>query len=242
MSSRAQWAELSAQLETQFRCIAVDLQGYGKSPFPDVDGPYTLAHETDAVNAAIAARLEPGEPFHLVGHSYGGATALRMARTMRTRVLSLAVFEPVAFHLLPSTDAARREIEAVVASILATATPRDATRVFLDYWNGAGAFDAMPAPLQDKFTAQIGKVKLDFQALLGEPAALADLATLDIPSLVLSGQRSPLSTRRLAEQLAAALPNASAMQTRGGHMAPITHGAVVNPLIAAFLAGAEIDA
>lgn len=242
MSSRSQWAELSATLEARFRCIAVDLQGYGKSPFPDVDGAYTLAHETDAVNAAIASRLEPGEAFHLVGHSYGGATALRMARTMPARVLSLTVFEPVAFHLLPSTDVARREIEAVVAGILATRNARDATRVFLDYWNGAGAFDAMPSALQDKFTSQIGKVKLDFQALLGEPATLADLGALDMPALVLSGQHSPLSTRRLAGQLAAALPNASAAQTRGGHMAPITHGAAVNPLIAAFLAGAEVDA
>jgi pimeloyl-ACP methyl ester carboxylesterase len=242
MSSRAQWAELTAQLETQFRCIAVDLQGYGKSPFPDVDGPYTLAHETDAVNAAIAARLEPGEPFHLVGHSYGGATALRMARTMRTRVLSLAVFEPVAFHLLPASDVARREIESVVAGIQAAACEREATRQFLNYWNGAGAFEAMPSALQDKFTAQIGKVKLDFQALLGEPAALADLAGMELPVLVLSGQHSPLSTRRLAEQLAAALPNASASQTKGGHMAPITHGGAVNPLIAAFLVGAEVDA
>jgi pimeloyl-ACP methyl ester carboxylesterase len=242
MSSRAQWAELTAQLETQFRCIAVDLQGYGKSPFPDVDGAYTLAHETDAVNAAIAARLEPGEPFHLVGHSYGGATALRMARTMRSRVLSLAVFEPVAFHLLPASDVARREIESVVAGIQAAASEREATRQFLNYWNGAGAFEAMPSALQDKFTAQIGKVKLDFQALLGEQASLADLAGMELPVLVLSGRNSPLSTRRLAEQLAAALPNASASQTKGGHMAPITHGAAVNPLIAAFLAGAEVDA
>lgn len=241
MSSRSQWAELSALLEAQFRCIAVDLLGYGKSPFPtDIDGAYTLAHEVDAVNAAIAGRLAPGESFHLVGHSYGGATALRLARQLRERVLSLTLFEPVAFHLLPSSDPARQEIEAVVARIRAAGSARDATRIFLDYWNQAGSFDAMPAALQDKFSAQIAKVKLDFEALLGEAVTLAALAPLVMPALVLSGQASPLSTRRLAEQLAAALPNASAVQTRGGHMAPITHGAVVNPLIAAFLVGAEV--
>ncbi len=241
MSSRSQWAELSAQLETQFRCIAVDLLGYGKSPFPsDVEGAYTLAHEVDAVNAAIASRLAPGESFHLVGHSYGGATALRMAQQMRERILSLTVFEPVAFHLLPSSDPARQEIVAVVARITGADNDRDATRIFLDYWNRAGAFDAMPAALQDKFTAQIAKVKLDFEALLGAPAPLSAMAELTMPALVLSGLSSPLSTRRLAEQLAGVLPNASAVQTKGGHMGPITHGAVVNPLIAAFLIGAEV--
>jgi pimeloyl-ACP methyl ester carboxylesterase len=242
MSSRNQWSDLVAQQEANFRCIAVDLLGYGKSPFPDVaDGAaFTLAHEVDAVNAAIAAKLAPGESFHLVGHSYGGATALRLARQMRERVLSLTVFEPVAFHLLASDDAARVEIETVVAAIGNAATPRDATRVFIDYWNRPGAFDSLGGAQQDKFTSQIEKVKLDFQALLGEPATLADMAQLDMPALVMSGLSSPASTRRLAERLAAALPNASAMQTKGGHMGPITHGQVVNPLIASFLVGAEV--
>ncbi len=242
MSSRTQWSDLIAQQEESFRCIAADLLGYGKSPFPDdsAGAAFTLAHEVDAVNAAIAAKLAPGEPFHLVGHSYGGATALRMARQMRERVLSLTVFEPVAFHLLPADDGARVEIEQVVADIDDAATPRDATRIFIDYWNRPGVFDTLPGAQQDKFIAQIAKVKLDFQALLGEPATLADLAQLDMPALVMSGLNSPASTRRLAERLAAALPNASAVQTKGGHMAPITHAAVVNPLIAAFLVGAEV--
>jgi pimeloyl-ACP methyl ester carboxylesterase len=241
MSSKGQWAELTAQHEASFRFIAVDLLGYGKSPFPTGgEGNFSLAHEVDAVNAAIAGKLAPTEAFHLVGHSYGGATALRMARQLRARVLSLAVFEPVAFHLLSEDDAARLEIENVVADIHGAAGPHDAARTFIDYWNRAGAFDALPEAQQLRFAAQIAKVKLDFQALLSEPATLADMAALDMPALVLSGERSPQSTRRVAECLAAALPNGAAVQTKGGHMAPITHAAAVNPLLAAFLAGAEI--
>lgn len=241
MSSRAQWTGLMAQQEGQFRCVAVDLLGYGKAAFPTDAGPaFSLAHEVDAVCAAIASRLQPGEPFHLIGHSYGGATALRLARQLRPRILSLAVFEPAAFHLLPPDDAGRAEIEAVVAAIARAATPRDATRVFIDYWNRDGAFDALAGVQQDRFTAQIAKVKLDFQALLGEPATLDDMALLDMPALVMHGSHSPVSARQVAALLAAALPNAATVQTRGGHMAPITHADAVNPAIAAFLAGAEI--
>jgi pimeloyl-ACP methyl ester carboxylesterase len=245
MSSKAQWSDLTAQLDAGFRCIAVDLLGYGASPFPaDVDAGYThtLAHEVDAVNAAIASRLEPGEAFHLIGHSYGGASALHMARCMPERVLSLTLFEPVAFHLLADEHPARAEIVSVVACINASASDRDATRIFIDYWNRAGAFDAAPPAAQDKMTGMIAKVKLDFQALLGEQATLADLSALTMPSLVMSGLNSPASTRLLAEALAAALPDATALQTRGGHMGPITHGAVVNPAIVNFLAGAEVTA
>lgn len=245
MSSKAQWTDLMSQLEGGFRCIAVDLLGYGASPFPaDVDAGYvhTLAHEVDAVSAAIASRLEPGEAFHLIGHSFGGASALHMARRMPARVQSLTLFEPVAFHLLPAQHPARAEIVAVVERINACGPgdDRDATRIFIDYWNRAGAFDAAPPAAQHKMVGMIAKVRLDFQALLGEAATLDDLSALTMPSLVMSGVGSPASTRLLAEALAAALPDATALQTRGGHMGPITHGAVVNPAIVNFLADAEV--
>jgi len=247
MSSKSQWLPLKEQLAGDYRCLAVDLLGYGASPFPaqaEGDGEYThtLAHEVDAVITALASRLEPGEPFHLIGHSFGGACALHMARRMPQRVLSLTLFEPVAFHLLPAHDAARAEIVGVVEGIAACAEDRDATRIFIDYWNRAGAFDAAPPAAQDKMVAMIAKVRLDFQALLGEPAGMDDLSMLTMPALVMAGERSPASTRSLVSQLAAALPNASALHTRGGHMGPITHGDAVNPAIVAFLSGEEVTA
>lgn len=245
MSSKSQWSSLKAQLSNAYRCIAVDLQGYGASPFPPDAGAgyvHTLAHEVDAVVAATAAELEPGEDFHLVGHSFGGACALHMARRMPQRVLSLTLFEPVAFHLLPASHPAKREIVDVVGRIQASASDRDATRIFIDYWNRAGAFDAAPAAAQDKMVAQIAKVRLDFQALLGEPATLADLSSLTMPSLMMAGEFSPASTRLLVEQLATSLPNATALKTRTAHMGPITHADTVNAIIAGFLNGETIAA
>ena len=261
MSSKAQWAALSAELAAQYDCIALDLLGYGEAPFPhgatangfDSNGGnggnsgnagaasyrHTLAHEADAVLAALDARLAPDTPFHLVGHAYGGASALHLARRLPARVLSLTLHEPVAFHLLPEDHAARVEIVAVVAAIAASATDRDATRRFIDYWNRPGAFDNAPPAAQDKMIAMIAKVRLDFDALLGEAAGVDDLAALTMPALVMAGQHSPASTRLLAERLAAALPNAAAATTRGGHMGPITHADAINPMIAAFLAGAN---
>lgn len=237
MSSRSQWTALMAEHEARYRFVALDLLGYGKAPFPAAatHAGFTLAHEVDAVRTTLASELGDDEPFHLVGHSYGGATALQLARQLPGRVLSLALFEPVAFHLLDASDPARIEIAAVIAGIAAAVTPEDATRAFLDYWNGHGAFDAMPAPLRARFAAQIGKVRLDFVALMNEPSTLRDMASLDVPALVLSGSAAPISTRTVAARLAAALPRARAAQTPGGHMAPVTHAADVNRAIAAFL-------
>ncbi|GGY64381.1 alpha/beta fold hydrolase [Pseudoduganella albidiflava] len=238
MSSRSQWAALMAAHERDYRFIALDLLGYGKAPFPDAAmlASFSLAHEVEAVQAALAAQLAPHESFHLIGHSYGGATALRLARTAPDRVRSLAVFEPVAFHLLDESEPGRAEVGTVIAAIEAAATPEQATRSFIDYWNGPGAFDAMPAPVRERFTAQVAKVRLDFTALLSEPATLHDMAAIGVPALVLSGRAGPASTRAVVTRLAAALPNATSAQTPGGHMAPITHAADVNRELAAFLA------
>ncbi|UGQ49178.1 alpha/beta fold hydrolase [Massilia endophytica] len=236
MSSRSQWAALMAAQESRFRFIALDLLGYGKSAFPsEVADEFSLAHEVDAVAAALAAHLDSGEPFHLIGHSYGGATALRLARQMRSRVLSLAVFEPVAFHLLSPQDAARAGIERVISAIDMAPSQHAAARAFIDYWNGAGAFDKLAPQLQQRFASQVAKVRLDFQALLGEPATLEDMRVLDMPSLVMWGADAPASTRRVAECLAAALPNAGSCQTPGGHMAPLTHAEDVNAALISFL-------
>jgi pimeloyl-ACP methyl ester carboxylesterase len=149
--------------------------------------------------------------------------------------LSLTVFEPAAFHLLPLDHAGRIEIETVVAGILRTDSEHEATRIFIDYWNRPGTFEFIGSEQRDKFAAQIAKVKLDFQALLGERASLADMAQLNMPVLVLSGQTSPESTRALAQLLTAVLPNGTTAQTKGGHMAPLTHAYLVNPVIADFL-------
>ena len=245
MSSKSQWSSLKAQLGDAYRCIPVDLQGYGASPFPadaGADYTHTLAHEVDAVIAATASELEPGEAFHLIGHSFGGACALHMARRMPQSVLSLTLFEPVAFHLLPASHPAKQEIVGVVERIKACDNDRDATRIFIDYWNRPGAFDDAPHSAQEKMVAQIAKVRLDFDALLGEKATLADLSMLTMPSLVMAGERSPASTRLLVEQLGASLPNTTALSVRCAHMGPITHGDVVNPVIANFVNSAEVPA
>ncbi|WP_395406424.1 alpha/beta fold hydrolase [Pseudoduganella sp. UC29_106] len=243
LSSRNQWSALMAAHSEQYRFIALDLLGYGKSAFPTESAAagYTLAHEADAVAATLASHLDAGEPFHLVGHSYGGATALRLARQLRERVLSLTVFEPVAFHLLQRNDAARMEIEAFAGSIAAAEREEDATRIFIDYWNRPGVFDALPDIQRQRFMSQIAKVKLDFIALLGEPATLDDAAQLGLPALVMAGRKGPSSTRRVAEQLAAALPNGSFMETAGGHMGPITDAEAVNEAIIGFLSACTAD-
>jgi pimeloyl-ACP methyl ester carboxylesterase len=101
------------RLAGRFRTLAVDLYGSGQSPPWQGDRPLWLADEVALLAAAFAAA---GPKFHLVGHSYGGAVALKAALSDPGRVASLVLFEPVLFSLLTTEDptqAAAAEIAAV---------------------------------------------------------------------------------------------------------------------------------
>ena len=89
-------------------------------------------------------------PIHLVGHSYGGAVALRFAMQQPERLRSLVLIEPVAFHLLrdEAPDPANRlplqrgdggRRPCVEGRGRAATTGRAMAR-FVDYWNGEGAW------------------------------------------------------------------------------------------------------
>lgn len=229
-ASSSQWRALAERLSARYRVVAPDLYGYGATAHWPGRGAFSLAHEAEIVHALLG---HVGEPAHLVGHSYGGAVALRVARLRSALLRSLTVIEPVAFHLLED----RSEITAVAARVAQCVACGDylgGFGSFFDYWCGPGSWDATPAAKRDAMAARLAKVALDFHATLNEPARLEDFGGLPLPTLVLQGACSPLPTRRICEQLARVLPESQLATIEGaGHMAPLTHRDSVNALIAA---------
>lgn len=96
-ASRREWAPVIAALRDRFRVLTPDLLGYGRSEAWPANARF---HPWSDLGALIALALRADEPIHLVGHSYGGALTLEAARSLGTRVCSLTLIEPVAFHLL----------------------------------------------------------------------------------------------------------------------------------------------
>ncbi len=69
------WDLIAQQLSGQFRCIALDLLGFGESSKPKLK--YTIWHQVEFLQEFIAAMQL--EKFYLAGHSYGGWTAAAYA-------------------------------------------------------------------------------------------------------------------------------------------------------------------
>jgi len=240
--SGAQWRSLSTQLADRFAVLAPDLYGYGASePWPG-RAAMTLADEVAPLEALLARR--PG-PVHLVGHSYGGAVALRLALQSPARLRSLTLIEPVAFHLLRGGDASQRALYAEVGALadgvagaLGSGAYWSAMERFVDYWNGPGAFDQMPLDRRRDLSRRIGSVALNFSAVMAEPVARAAYRQIRVPTLLLAGAASPPTTRRIVALLAQTLPHARKQVVGGaGHMLPLTHRGAVEAAITEHLTG-----
>ncbi|MCJ8270147.1 MAG: alpha/beta hydrolase, partial [Psychrosphaera sp.] len=209
LSSSSQWLDLVKLLKDRFFCINIDLLGYGDAPQVDDPNNYTLNTEPQRIMQIITAQIGDAD-FTLVGHSFGGAVALllakQLAKQMGQRVSAMVLYEPVAFHLLDKGCKAHDEIMAVTGA-LQDKTATEAARVFVDYWNYTGFFDALPGKVQRSFAAKMDKVMLDFKGLIGQTYTLPDCDLAHCKTLVIEGKTSRLSAQTLVRQIAGELPD-----------------------------------
>lgn len=246
-SSSGQWRALGEVLLARggLRVLAPDLQGYGGSSPWDPRKPLRLQDEFGPLRAVIAHA--GGGPLHLVGHSYGAMLALRLALAEPALVLrSLTLVEPVAFWLL--REAGEHGLYAEIRTIAEAATRAfDAGDTVgtvapnVDYWSGPGAWEALPEAIRKYVLATAGKAR--WAVALGDTdagAPLAECERLQMPTLLIRGDRTRAPTRRIVDLLHAAIPDASITEIPGaGHMAPITHPELVNATITAHLTRAS---
>lgn len=234
LSSGRQWTRLTEALGDGYQVIAPDLAGYGKN-FARPIMPTTLADEVALLGEQIDHVMGP---VHLVGHSYGGAVAFKMASSERWagRIRSLTLIEPVLPTLLRDNAADRRlhdvftDLGTRIHADLWNGMYMQALERFLEFWRGSGQREAFDGEARLRIIEVIEKVAFDFAAILGEVNVAAAAAELRVPTLLVSGGLSPYMTQRIVAKLAALIPDAKARHVpAAGHLLPVSHANVINP-------------
>jgi pimeloyl-ACP methyl ester carboxylesterase len=122
-------------------------------------GPWTDKHTfslSDEAAATVTLIDDSSHKAHIVGHSYGGGVALNAALIRPCRIASMVLYEPSAFHLLRKMGARGAESYAEIAGLaehinrgIMTGEYCDAIATFVDYWNGASAWNGVRPNAQD---------------------------------------------------------------------------------------------
>jgi pimeloyl-ACP methyl ester carboxylesterase len=238
-SHSGQWRALSDKLAPAFHVLSADGYGAGKSPAWRAKRPLRLADEVALLDPVFA---RAGDPFVLVGHSYGGAVALIAALTHPQRVRALVLYEPTLFALVDAVSGAPNDTDGIRFTVAAATEALEvgdrygAAQRFIDFWMGKGAWQQMPesrrAPIADSVTNIVAWGK----ALYDEPTPLSAFSALNIPVLYMLGKDSPSSSRAVARVLIPTFPKVDVIEFEGvGHMGPITHPELINDTIFGFL-------
>ncbi|MBU2885688.1 alpha/beta hydrolase [Gilvimarinus agarilyticus] len=237
------WRKVMPLLAQEYRVVAFDLPGFGRSEVPT--GKYSPSNYAAAVHSVLH---QAGiKQFHLVGHSMGGAVALRLATRYPTSVERLVLISAAGI-LERSTFAGHSTALPLEAGMLSyfNALPKEVQGGISGLVREIGGsilrWDALPDP-----TALLSKSDTAWGTTLkGQPnmnAAFAlvgedysgDLTTLDVPTLVLWGEQDPVAPLRTGYLLAGQIPDAELEIFPGmGHM-PILYPDLVGPPITNFL-------
>ena len=239
---RTQWRPLIQELEQDYRIITMDLSGYGGTPYPENPDTYSLKYESDLLNDVLSATLEEHEPYHLVGHSYGGAVALHHAYHQRERVHSLIAIEPMSYHLLKKEDEYLLASEAMVKEIsgdIARGMSITGAEKFIDLWVSPGTFNRLSEQEKQVLSEGVKKMVLDFKAAKTEPLAAHDLTQLPRLFSLIAGKASPPYSLCITKRIVSINPNSELFWVDGGHFSPVSHAHQVNPLIHSLLKAAD---
>jgi pimeloyl-ACP methyl ester carboxylesterase len=252
MTSR-QFARLTTAAEGTFTVTAPDLQGVGQTPLPDeaVHGPWTLDSEVRALLALLSSLPAPACVF---GHSFGGLVAIEAALREPERFAALCLYEPVIVSLMGSTGsaAARAEVASITAlmAIPVVADDDDGddragfgarwVRGFVDWWNGAGAFDRLPEAARQLALDQALVSHRHVASMALAHVSVDTLRTLPVKTHFMIGTTSPAAARESVQLASATMPHATLEVIDGaGHMGPLTHAAIVNERVLDFFRAAR---
>jgi pimeloyl-ACP methyl ester carboxylesterase len=237
------WHHQIRDLSRDFKVVAYDQRGHGRSAVPDDADSYTADSLAADMDSVLRACLRPQEPFVLAGHSMGGMTILAWAdrhpaslhRVTGAALVNTGVSDMLERLLVfgPLLGARAHAVLSAPMHRLSVGLPRSLTplsyRAIRRFELGRRASPGCvafchrmlvdcPAPVRAGFGSMF--LTLDLRDAAGRFTA---------PAVVVSGEQDLLLPPWHGEQLASQLPSLSEYVelTDVGHMSPLEAPAAI---------------
>jgi pimeloyl-ACP methyl ester carboxylesterase len=202
--------KIGKMLSENFTVINYDRRGRNES---GNTLPYSVDREIEDIEALLT---EAGGSAYVVGFSSGAALALNAA-AKGANIRKLVLYE--APYVLnqgghnPPIDTAEQ-----LSQLIAAGKRGDAVKFFMKDMVGLPAF--MPfimslLPVWSKLKAVAHTLPYDAATLGGFAIPLKMAATVTTPTLVVGGEKSPISLRNAVQKLADAIPGSERMTLKG---------------------------
>lgn len=230
--NRSIWKGVIPFLQDISNVVFPDLRGHGNSPVPE--GEYSM--ETMAADVTALMDKMKIERAIIVGHSMGGYVSLALARYFPERMLGLGLIGTQAVPDTPERFQARMEtIQEIQKKGTGVVSASMINRLTQDR-----KLDAPLKSIMDYATTQglIGTL----QGIAKREDATAWLASVAVPTLILSGKMDVIVPREKAQEMADLIPHAWWIEIpQCGHMPmmedPQTTGVAIRSLVLKVIAG-----
>lgn len=224
------WKGMFGHLAEPLTLTAFDLPGHGKSANWDGVEDYT----------SLCARVAAGfidAPVDLIGHSGGAVAALQLAQDLPELVRSLTLIEPVLFAAargFPEWEAFHTAM-APYARALAAGERMLAAEKFTEIWGTGTPWAEIEDRSRHYMAERIHLIDAGMPGLAQDNRGIlakGALESLNMPVMIIIGTECPPIISRIAEEIAARLPDVGLAEVPGaGHLLPVTHAAQVAGLI-----------
>jgi pimeloyl-ACP methyl ester carboxylesterase len=234
------WNEVTPLLRGH-RTIAIDRPGFGYS-----SGGYVKFDRQVEIIDALLHWLHVSQPI-LVGHSYGGTTALAFAERYPAELRALVLVDAAAGGThVGSFERAQAHVVKflqlpVVHQISNVTFGQLLYTVSVDMTDGK-AFHPQPVATAHRHRVlAINMTSGNLKAYAGEELEAngvfdevdARLGSIHVPAIVIQGEQDELVKPNYGRKIAATLPDARLEMVHGGHMAPYTHPYTVAAAVSA---------
>ncbi len=243
------WKYLEPELSRERAVIRWHYRGHGKTPLPRDPERVAIADSADDLAAVLDAAGY--DRAILAGHSMGVQVSLEAWRRARSRVAGLVLVcgsygnplrtfkgKRTLEDALPLARFAIHRVPRLVTAFWRSVLPTDfayriatLTEINRELIRREDFF-----PYLEHMASVDVRLFVDMLAAAGRHSARELLPAIDVPTLIVAGDRDSFTPTSLSEEMHAAIPDSELMIVRGGsHTTPIERPGEVNERVTAFL-------